>query len=92
MILEWSLFTKGELPFDTQHRGDSAKPIEKFYSSGTKKAPQIEGLFDILKKEFFQQTCCDRSTCFVGKLGQAGLFVGGLVGMNHALFGCLVVG
>ena len=50
MILEWSSFTKVELPFHTQHRGDSAKPIEKFSSSGTKKAPQIEGLFDFLKR------------------------------------------
>ncbi len=50
MILGWSSFTKGELPFDTQHRGDPAKPIAKFSSSGTKKAPQFEGLFDFLKR------------------------------------------
>ena len=49
MILGWSSFTKGELPFDTQHRGDPAKPIDKFSSSGTKK-PLNEGLFDFLKR------------------------------------------
>ena len=49
MILGWASFTKGELPFDTQHRGDPAKPIDKFSSSGTKKAPH-EGLFDFLKR------------------------------------------